>query len=137
MTPIINPMYFYYLYIYTNFHSALAAIVALLLIWIITVAAIAGVGILCTAAGEIDKEKLLSVISAALIRHPKIVISITAALLMLHTLLPSPDTIHKMYIANNVTCERMEHLKEIGIDIKNELKSDILDIIDEVTAERE
>jgi hypothetical protein len=50
-------------------------------------------------------------------------------------LLPSKNTIIAMYVANEITYNRAEKAVDITKDLKNTLKKDIIDIIQEVTKE--
>lgn len=52
--------------------------------------------------------------------------------LTLAVLIPDRSTIIQMYIADNITWDRIEKTVEIGKDVKDEIKRDIIDIIDSI-----
>jgi hypothetical protein len=55
--------------------------------------------------------------------------------LFLCATVPTKKTLIAMYVANEVTYERAEKAVDITKDLKNTLKKDIIDIIQEVTKE--
>jgi hypothetical protein len=70
-------------------------------------------------------------------KYIKHIIIIPLILIFVSLVFPSKNTIIAMYVANEVTYDRAEKVVEVGKDIKNSLKKDILDIIQELTKESE
>ena len=57
--------------------------------------------------------------------------SLVMSLLLLPAIfVPSKNTIIAMYVADNITPNNVEKALEVGQDFKNEIKKDIIDLID-------
>ncbi len=76
-----------------------------------------------------DEEKLLP--------HFYAYLTIWIFLLMVCVFVPSKDTLYKMVIAQNITYERVGKAVDVGKELHNTIKQDVLDIIREVTKEKE
>lgn len=120
MEPVINPMFFYWL-------SILDSLIGLLLVFALfsgTAYVLGVVGFLVNKADENDE------IAKFLMRlKTKTIAALFLVFIILSIFTPSKETLIEMEVARNITYDRIDKVVEIGNDLKNTLKSDIIDII--------
>lgn len=129
MEPIINPMFFYLLSIVDN--------ISRFFVWISIVGAaiiaIWGFILLMGADGKDERQNIKDHIK----RIPKkLIIFSYMFCFWAAILIPTKATLIEMEVARNITYDRVEKAVEIGKDLKNTLKTDILDIIKAATKEQ-
>lgn len=61
---------------------------------------------------------------------------IAAIILLLAMCLPNKNTLIEMYIANELTYNKIESIVRSGRDVKNSIKKDIIDIINEINKKK-
>lgn len=128
MEPIINPMFFYWLptiNILGNVFEIFATLLTIVAIVMIVVK------IFIEALSE-EKDKI------EFRKFPfKLIIFMWVSFLILAIFIPSKQTLIEMEVARNITYDRLDKVVEVGKDLKNSLKSDIIDIIKTINKEDE
>jgi len=70
-------------------------------------------------------------------RHLRYLIPIFIGFLLIATFTPKKNTIIAMYIADQITWNKIEKTTEITKGIKNMLKKDVIDIIESITKNKQ
>jgi hypothetical protein len=119
MNPIINPNMFYYIGLLNNIDSFLIIITIMIFIFLAICVPI-GIEMLDNIVSKSQLKKYL-IISFIVLLFNSICIII----------IPSKDTMYKMWIFSNITETRVDNLKKSGLELKDIIKNDIIDIIKE------
>jgi len=128
MTPIISPWFIY-----------LLSIVNLIKTFFILFAIIAGIGMaagffswsLC-ATGNDEYEELESSKKLAKISTPLFILFLTLAIFI-----PSRNTLIGIYVTKHITTNNIKKGLEIGRVAKEEIKKDVIDLINAITNKKE
>jgi len=123
MEPIVSPWFIYLLGVVGSFHFAFGVGFIVLLI----VSAVAWIifGISYGDSYSTEKEEMAKKYIPLL----KKMTTWTVIILILGIFVPSKNTMIGMYVANEVTYGRAGKAIEVTKDVKDELKKDVLDII--------
>lgn len=135
MNPIVNPWMFYFINVtnsilgFSLFFCILSGVILIVLSFMIYY---------CydyenSCGGIVSKENVkdrgLAEIKRKIIKWIKIISTIFVVTLFLSIFTPSKDTLYKMIIASYITEDNVMKTLSLGKDFKNEIKKDILDII--------
>jgi len=71
------------------------------------------------------------------IKKFKKLVPLSLIAIALGVLIPSKDTLYKMVIAQNITYERVGKAVDVGKELHDTIKQDVLDVIRELTKEKE
>jgi hypothetical protein len=116
-TPIIHPIWIYLM------GTVDGILIATGVLSFFGIAGTIGCRILLSAA-DLDVEETLRVRSLY-----RFALCITIPVVLITTFTPTKETIIQMVVAQNVTYERLDKLSVKGVEVKDALKKDILDII--------
>jgi len=125
MEPIVNPWIWYFVGLAGNFGNLCA--------WVTFVT---GVGLVCCIVflyvNADSTEPHISGISKKAVRKTsKILVVILIAFILFLVFAPSESTVLKMYISKKITRDTMKNTKGVTGDIREAIKRDIIEIIQE------
>ena len=120
MTPIINPWFLYLISVLENICFVVAVGTVVLFVGLLIAS------IVLAAEGTLVEYKKWIIKGV-------IVLSLLCSFLIF---IPSKSTVIQMIVLNNITYQRLDKAKEIGKDIKEIIKQDIIDILKEVGKEK-
>ena len=130
--PIISPWFFYFLGIIDGIKAT--AITVSLITGLFLLVSVIGVMVIKMAHEfDEDDEKKLVPIWKKVLRGSLIPFVIFTLLAMF---VPTKNTLIWMVVAKNVTYQNVEKAIEAGADFKNELKKDMIEIIETIKGEQ-
>ena len=129
MEPIISPWFIYFLSV-VNSLQVVCAIVGIIgvILWIIFM------GVAWSNLAEYGKDdddyKRFR-------RLAKPILPVWIITLFLAIFVPTKNTLIGMYVADKLTYDIAEKIIDAGKDVKNELKKDVIDIIESITKDKD
>jgi membrane-associated HD superfamily phosphohydrolase len=130
-TPIIDPIFIYWLQILGSLQTGASVVSILSLLGFIIVLIVIFADYMAVYWKYRD-EKQKKIIKRIL----RYILQVFVICFALSTFIPSTDTLIKMYIAGSVTPNTVKTAISTGKDLKNELKKDIIDIIQTIDEEK-
>jgi hypothetical protein len=126
-TPIINPWIFYFIGFVDPFIKVINAFG-----WIASFLGAISLGLSFLPPDFWDNAEL----AKNNLRRLTKFLWVGVPLLLMSVVIPSSNTICKMMVANQITPKNIEIIMKSGKDIKDELKKDIFDLINEVNKDK-
>ena len=124
-TPIINPLYFYFIDIFETINDYLSFLQFVFLISIVI--------FILVYVFSITENSFF----AKRFSYRGFIISLILFFFvsLINIFIPSRDTLYKMMIANFITYEKVDKTIKFGKDFEEKLKKDIIDIINSIKEE--
>ena len=125
MEPIVSPWFIYFLGMVDSIKECFAGIAITAVVVLVSV----GFAWLISDGDFEDKTYV------KMKKWAKRLIACLCVFLLLGIITPSKNTVIAMYVADNITPNNVEKALEVGVDFKNEIKKDIIELIEGIQKE--